>query len=71
MYSTCLLFVKWYVWRGWGRYKVRVMKTGSSVHIIAVPLDRHKAVLATFMRLQEHLLPSGPSFYLQSKNNLK
>ena len=36
-------------------------------HIIAVPLDRHKAVLASFMRLQEHLLPFGSSLYLQSK----
>ena len=36
-------------------------------HILAMPLDRHKAVLASFMRLQEHLLPSDPSLYLQSK----
>ena len=47
--------------------------TGSSVqqletnYHVDVPLDRHKAVLASFMRLQELLLPSGPSLYIQSK----
>ena len=47
------------------KYQCLAEYTGPK-HISAVPLDRHKAVPASFMRLQEHLLPCNPSLYLLS-----